>query len=107
MIYSIPSDELYTIWIEDEFKGEKIYDVEFLSFDEASAHKYLEERTKEIPNAKFSMRVFSVGGMKKLSNPTYYKAVGIATVLEEEEKKERMEYWERHPQEYMNSCAWG
>mgnify|MGYP004552959911 CR=1 FL=1 len=107
MIYSISSDKLYTIWIEDEFKGEKIYDVEFLSFDEEIAQKHLEERTKEIPSAKFSMRVFSVGGMRKLSGETYYKAVGIAKVLEEEEEKERMAYWEAHPQEYMDACVWG
>lgn len=107
MIYSIPSDKLYTIWVEDEFKGEKIYDVEFLSFDEESAQKYLKERTKEIPSAKFSMRVFSVGGMRQLSGEVYYKAIGIATALEVEEEKKQMAYWEKHPQEYMDSCVWG
>lgn len=58
MIYSIPSDKLYTIQVEDEFKGKKIYDVEFLSFDEESAQKHLKERTKEIPSAKFQCECF-------------------------------------------------
>lgn len=42
-----------------------------------------------------------------MSGEVYYKAIGIATALKEEEEKEKIAYWEEHPQEYMDSCVWG